>query len=262
MPDPWMPGARVIQRSPSSYTLLGGPRVAVWHSTETPAGSALAVAQGVNMARWPAHLIWDGSTGEIYQILAADKAGGALVTGNREGTMVIQVEAVGFAKDAPLSAGPTLGLDAILAWMDSWGIPRSWPAGPPLAYPASFGTGNGTRGKWGSSGHYAHSQVPANDHGDPGLVDLAKWRAPAAPTGPAWDEPPTAYLLWKGAKDPVQGRYSFVRWVQTRLVAHGYSLIVDGDFGPATDTVVRAFQAAHGLTIDGVVGSVTHIALR
>ncbi|MGI8576662.1 MAG: peptidoglycan-binding domain-containing protein [Nocardioidaceae bacterium] len=50
---------------------------------------------------------------------------------------------------------------------------------------------------------------------------------------------------------------SAVRAVQSQLNAHGYSVSVDGDFGPATDGAVRDFQSSHGLTSDGIVGTNT-----
>jgi hypothetical protein len=46
-----------------------------------------------------------------------------------------------------------------------------------------------------------------------------------------------------------------VRALQLHLVAHGFPVgVVDGDFGPRTETVVRAFQRSRGLTDDGIVG--------
>jgi murein L,D-transpeptidase YcbB/YkuD len=48
-----------------------------------------------------------------------------------------------------------------------------------------------------------------------------------------------------------------VRSLQYLLNAHGARITVDGVFGPATEAAVRAYQRAHGLVVDGVVGSAT-----
>lgn len=42
--------------------------------------------------------------------------------------------------------------------------------------------------------------------------------------------------------------------LQYLLRHRGYSLTIDGSFGPATESVVRSFQSANGLAVDGVVG--------
>jgi len=55
---------------------------------------------------------------------------------------------------------------------------------------------------------------------------------------------------------------SDVKAAQTLLNAKGASLNVDGDFGTLTDTAARAFQAANGLTVDGIIGANTWAALR
>ena len=52
-----------------------------------------------------------------------------------------------------------------------------------------------------------------------------------------------------------------VKSLQTLLYALGYSVGVDGDFGPVTDAAVRKFQQDAGLGVDGVVGAITMAAL-
>jgi peptidoglycan hydrolase-like protein with peptidoglycan-binding domain len=62
---------------------------------------------------------------------------------------------------------------------------------------------------------------------------------------------------------PVQfgERGKAVATVQQRLAAYRICVSVDGDFGPMTRRAATAFQRAHGLAADGVVGPRTWGAL-
>jgi lysozyme len=62
-------------------------------------------------------------------------------------------------------------------------------------------------------------------------------------------------LLKKGAKGET------VKRLQRALSSAGHAVAVDGDFGPATARAVKAFQGAHGLHADGIVGPATWGAL-
>jgi len=48
-----------------------------------------------------------------------------------------------------------------------------------------------------------------------------------------------------------------VRQLQQALANKGYSLSVDGAFGPMTQNAVKSFQSSQGIAVDGIVGSVT-----
>lgn len=61
----------------------------------------------------------------------------------------------------------------------------------------------------------------------------------------------TGQLLHRGS------RGGAVQQFQQRMLDRGWRIGVDGDFGPATEKVVRAFQAEKGLTVDGIVGPAT-----
>ncbi|MFZ5961629.1 peptidoglycan-binding protein [Thalassococcus sp. BH17M4-6] len=64
---------------------------------------------------------------------------------------------------------------------------------------------------------------------------------------------------------PVIRRGSFgdvVERLQRGLVAKGFPISIDSDFGPATEFAVRQFQARNGLTVDGIVGAQTWGALE
>jgi hypothetical protein len=69
--------------------------------------------------------------------------------------------------------------------------------------------------------------------------------------GPAPAVPFGGQLLRRGS------RGKDVRILQARLGRLGPAVDVDGDFGPATERAVRAFQAARRLEVDGVVGPAT-----
>ena len=49
--------------------------------------------------------------------------------------------------------------------------------------------------------------------------------------------------------------------IQGQLASMGYDVSADGDFGPATQEAVKAFQRSRGLAADGLVGEATYSAL-
>ncbi len=66
------------------------------------------------------------------------------------------------------------------------------------------------------------------------------------------------------ASTPILGlasRGDLVVWAQEHLATAGYTIPIDGDYGPATQSAVEHFQSAEGLTVDGIVGPATWAAL-
>ena len=66
----------------------------------------------------------------------------------------------------------------------------------------------------------------------------------------------THSLLKKGAKN------ESVKWVQFELNRLGYTLAVDGSYGPKTQAAVISYQKARGLVPDGIVGAKTLASLK
>lgn len=86
------------------------------------------------------------------------------------------------------------------------------------------------------------------------------------PTGgsdpvPSPSPAPTPNHPWPGLYARLGSSGDYVRTIQSRLAARGWTIGVDGQFGPQTDRVVRAFQADKNLGVDGVVGKNTWNAL-
>ncbi|MFD9564337.1 hypothetical protein [Streptomyces sp. NPDC059994] len=179
MPDLWMPGA---ERRPVGNTaaMNGGPPRVTWHATSNDSDWSYVherdyfASGGADMAP---HLLWDPFTGQIAQFFPASSRALALknATGeqtNRTGDYNIQIETVFTSGEtvngrryADIADTPCAGLDRLMAWLRSLGIPDTWPGGAPRAWArqtVSLDTWR-TRG-----GHYGHLHVPGNDHIDPG----------------------------------------------------------------------------------------------
>jgi peptidoglycan hydrolase-like protein with peptidoglycan-binding domain len=90
-------------------------------------------------------------------------------------------------------------------------------------------------------------QAGAGLHAD-GVVGTATW-------GALWSGLTLTGNLRRGSSGPV------VAEVQARLNFLGNFLTVDGAFGAATESAVRALQAQNHLQVDGIVGPATWSAL-
>ncbi|PRX95490.1 hypothetical protein CLV72_10998 [Allonocardiopsis opalescens] len=190
MPEAWMPAVgRLRNGQDGGPAGTGAPRV-VWQATESDphAVSARSAAERLHADGLDVHLVWNPVTGETVQMLPATTAGlglrgdGGDPGPGREGRVCLQIKVV--AQSArPFTAGPLLGLDPIMRWIDSWAVVRRWRGGPPMAAPSAYDDPGSLR-LWALGGHFGHSQVPGRTAMGPGSVDISKiiGPAPAAPS--------------------------------------------------------------------------------
>lgn len=178
----WLPGAKIINAVTDGGSMIGGAPRVTWHTTENDPTktSATAIANFLNRSRNCVHIVWNPVTGEIVQMIPANRAGRGLrnlsggVQTNRQGTKNIQIEVVGQAAK-PWTNTACKNLDVIVKWLRGHGIKDVWPEGAPKPYPASYGNnGDRSTAAWAQNGHFGHSQVPENLHGDPGAIDINK----------------------------------------------------------------------------------------
>jgi len=171
----WLHSAGVVPASVDGGSMNGGAPRAVWLLWPAdPHGiSAKSVAQRLVQIGRPSHLVWNPVTGEIVQSLPATRAACGLPGDvNRHGRVCVQIRVLGSVHE-PFTDSKMDGLNEILAWLDSWKIPRSWPAGPPLPYPHSVAAPRSGRA-WATGGHFGLSQVPGTTEGDPGAIDISR----------------------------------------------------------------------------------------
>jgi peptidoglycan hydrolase-like protein with peptidoglycan-binding domain len=84
---------------------------------------------------------------------------------------------------------------------------------------------------------------------------------PAVTTTPTTTAKPTVPVPTSGLKPGDKG--GAVKQLQRALKSAGYTVgKIDGSYGPSTESAVKQFQQAQGLTADGIAGSKTLAALR
>jgi len=179
----WLTGiTAAIPSTHNGGSMIGGPPRWVWHTYEAdPKGlTAERGARGLIAAGNEVHFTFNPLSGSIVQLLPAGVAGRGLrntgggVQTNRMGAVCLQVEVIAYAEHpwtGYLTTAGKAGLAKLVGFARAHGIPDVWPAGPPPAYPPGTGTRSATT--WTTkAGHYGHSQVPENTHGDPGAISV------------------------------------------------------------------------------------------
>lgn len=190
----WLPGA-VRSPQPGAVKLdTSLPARVTWHITsDVDPGKTQPQFAGVSAylknAGYCPTIMWDPFTGQVEQYYPANVGARALKVWNEDGARHIQIEVL-FSRGAyrngkqywTLAETPLKGFTQIVQWLDSHGIPRTWPMGPT---PPIGQSGTRSVAVWNTkAGHYGHSQVPGNDHTDPGVFpDLNK--VPTLATGAA-----------------------------------------------------------------------------
>jgi hypothetical protein len=260
------------------------PRV-VWHTTESGAGNAAFDAVGKYLRTIGAepHILYDPTTdrlgqfGPLSQSARALKNDGATRT-NRTGKVCIQIEVLARA-GTPFTGywKPGPNFRKLMAAIRSWGIPDTFPMG---ALASKYGDSAAKRSRdiWlNKAGHYGHSNVPGNDHWDPGAISKTALFAAAptaskpapSPSKPAAKPKVDLSELVRAAKtDPgaPQGHKTYaagVKLVEAALRAEGYlakAYASDGSYGTTTIAAYRKWQRKLGYSgadADGIPGFVS-----
>lgn len=195
----WISGAeRITPSIPGGTITSTAPPRAVWHTTEADPGTSTVWASMIRVLKNKSaepHVLYDPLTDRLGQFLPLNTSGRALRNDgtyrtNRTGKVCIQVEVI--ARAAKPFTGywkPGPNWRALMAAIRSHGIPDIQPSGvfpkfiadPPHNVPED----ERSRTIWlTKAGHYSHSQIPGNNHGDPGGVSFPAMLAAAPPPKP------------------------------------------------------------------------------
>jgi hypothetical protein len=233
MPELWMPGAMRADVGDHAPCDAQYPAKAIAHITWDKNATAAKPVDLVPFATLKSyftgggrgmapHILWDPFHGTFAQFYPAnsrsksvvDLAGGTRT--NRAGKVVIQIEALFFPYCrvdgkvyAKLSDTPCKGWQQLQDWVHSWGVPNAWPMGHPVDF-----TSHRSESVWETeAGWYAHSQVPENDHQDPG--SWPNFVGMPAPSRPKYEPFPGASFFQPGRRSPI------IEAMHHRLVAVG-----------------------------------------
>ena len=129
---------------------------------------------------------------------------------------------------------------------------RSKPINSPYVY---AGTSAYSQGKYVADGYYSSTAVDQQVGVLPllGAIDGAQGQTDLSPSKISaedyWRRVVDGHSTLRQGMDGPE-----IAIMQEKLLQLGYSVGVDGDFGPGTLSAVRQFQKDHGLSADGVVG--------
>lgn len=182
MAQAWMPGAERIDGGSTRTAIGAGAPRAVWTVTGTDPNMWSAREEALRLVhegKTP-HLVWNPTTGAVAQILAATRRSelvlghtshyGQFLDHGDEGRVCLVVAVVSTEKE-PFTDGPLVGLAPVLEWLGSWGVPKSWPAGPPGRWGGRRPGSEESARVWSQGGHFGHDQVPGSPSTAPGRVD-------------------------------------------------------------------------------------------
>lgn len=158
-------------------------------------------------------------------------SGPGQVTGYSNFLKIEKATGIPFTESPGLMREPDSGMKGALILWQSWGLNEM----------ADKGETDAIRKRWNGGTHGLANVRKAVSRGM--KLSFSGSDSPVIPEPTERDA-----ILKRGSKG------DYVRELQLNLVALGYGIAVDGDYGKGTETAVMAFQRANGLKVDGWAG--------